>query len=440
MRPPRLGKSRRSNRFPGRASRPSVEAMERRELLATGPTIWTVNSLTDVGRGKGQSGDLLYCILKADADDNPAGDTIEFSTKVFNKPKTITVVDGELHLSNPLGTQIITGGKSKVTIAGSTTHGSGSVLGVLQGVSAQIYSLTITGGNSQTNGGGVANDGSLSIVGSTITGNTVTTLAAQGGGGGIDNGPDGTLTIYQTTVAGNSTDPGDAALDDSGGGILNDGILSIFDSTVSGNTAADMGGGVANSGTGLLAMVNDTVTANSSGFGGGGVYNLGGLTAINSTIVSNSSIQQGPPIGGGLLNDVGGTLILQNSIVSQNSDIFETVESPDDIMNLSTILLADSGDNLIGVISGASDGLANGVDGNIVGVTDPMLGPLANNGGPTETMAELAGSPALGAGNAAYVNDLLFFGPPPTDQRGSGYNRIVDGLVDIGAYQDQAES
>src|SRR5262249_61552539 len=76
--------------------------------------------------------------------------------------------------------------------------------------------------------------------------------------------------------------------------------------------------------------------------------------------------------------------------------------------------------------------LTNGVNGNQVGTRanpiDPLLGPLQDNGGPTQTMAPLPGSPALGAGSTANA--------PATDQR--GLPRVVDGLIDIGAYQTQA--
>jgi hypothetical protein len=85
--------------------------------------------------------------------------------------------------------------------------------------------------------------------------------------------------------------------------------------------------------------------------------------------------------------------------------------------------------NLVGV----GGGLTNGFNGNIVGVTNPMLGPLANNGGPTQTMALLAGSFALAAGKVSLVPAGTIY-----DQRGPGYARIVAGSVDIGAYEYQS--
>src|SRR5262249_34310098 len=88
--------------------------------------------------------------------------------------------------------------------------------------------------------------------------------------------------------------------------------------------------------------------------------------------------------------------------------------------------------NLIGDGTGMT-GLVNGVNGNQVGTAanpiDPRLGPLADNGGPTLTHALLPGSPAIDAGNNAYATDF--------DQRGPGFPRIVNGLIDIGAFEFQ---
>src|SRR5262249_47649459 len=143
----------------------------------------------------------------------------------------------------------------------------------------------------------------------------------------------------------------------------------------------------------------------------------GTVVVSNSTITGNSASK----FGGGISSpsDVG--LALNNSIVATNSapsgpDLFGT---------------ADPGNNdLIGNGSGLS-GLVNGVNGNLVGTAatpiDPRLAPLGNNGGPTQTMALLSGSPALGAGAADGVTT--------TDQR--GFARVVNGQVDIGAFEDQ---
>src|SRR5207249_10213003 len=68
---------------------------------------------------------------------------------------------------------------------------------------------------------------------------------------------------------------------------------------------------------------------------------------------------------------------------------------------------------------------------------NPLLGPLANNGGPTQTMALLPGSPAINAGDNAAIVNPPFSGPPFTDQRGLGFNRIVIATVDMGAFESR---
>src|SRR5439155_2067494 len=86
-----------------------------------------------------------------------------------------------------------------------------------------------------------------------------------------------------------------------------------------------------------------------------------------------------------------------------------------------------SASNLVG--TGGSGGLTNGVNGNQVGVSNPGLGSLVNNGGPTQTIALLPGSPAIDHGGNAYVN------AGETDQR--GLTRIMNGTVDVGAFEVQ---
>ena len=92
--------------------------------------------------------------------------------------------------------------------------------------------------------------------------------------------------------------------------------------------------------------------------------------------------------------------------------------------------------NLIG--TGGSGGLVNGVNGNQVGVANPGLGPLAYYGGPTQTIDLLPGSPAIEAGSNALAVDPTTGQPLTTDQRGTGFLRIINGTVDIGAYQLQS--
>jgi hypothetical protein len=145
------------------------------------------------------------------------------------------------------------------------------------------------------------------------------------------------------------------------------------------------------------------------------------MTVISSTIADNHVGSGG---AGGL--DVvpqfpGTTTTLDNTIVALNTT--GSGSTPSDIAGTGTVT-SSSAYNLIG--TGGSGGLTNGVNGNQVGVANPGLGALANNGGPTQTMALLAGSPALDAGSGAATTD--------TDQRGVPRGSVLD----IGAYQATA--
>ena len=172
-------------------------------------------------------------------------------------------------------------------------------------------------------------------------------------------------------------------------------------------------------------LVNDTFADNSAAdYGGGFVVDHTTVTAINLTIVDNS-ITDNTASGGGLGVSSGataGTVHLYNSIIALNTDYGG---APDDIFGT----VADgSSYNLIG--TGGSGGLTNGVDHNQVGLTELYLGELADNGGPTETIAVLPGSPAIGAGSST----IPMITVPTVDQRGVA--RPPDS-IDVGAYQDR---
>jgi hypothetical protein len=231
------------------------------------------------------------------------------------------------------------------------------------------------------------------------------------------------MQISDSTVSGNAIVGAESS--GNGCGIYNSktGSLTVMNSTLSDNHAKVFGGGIINDG-GNAVLVNCTV-ANNTAAVGGGLATGGSMTLINTTVSGNSTRSGNP--GGGIFSGVG-TLTLSNCIVAGNFTQSATGVMASDIAG--AVDTSHSGFNLIG--TGGSGELVNGDNGNIVGVADPKLGPLADNGGPTLTLALLPGSAAIDAGSNA-----LAVGPDgkplQSDQRGR--QRIVGRSVDMGAYE-----
>lgn len=234
----------------------------------------------------------------------------------------------------------------------------------------------------------------------TFTGLTISNGSNFGSGGGIYI-PAGTVNVIGCTISGNQAMGGGTAA-----GIYSAGMLNVTNSTISGNlNTTGNGGGITNAG-GTTNVTNSTISGNSGNANGGGIYNFGGGTVnvTNSTIVGNTAIVNGNGRGGGIQNS-GGTVTVKNSIIAMNSS---TDTGPD--VNGTFV---SAGFNLIGKTDG-STGFTAATDqtGTIASPLDPVLAPLANNGGPTTTHAPIAGSPAVDKGSEATP-------PLTTDQRGS---------------------
>src|SRR5262249_15056156 len=132
----------------------------------------------------------------------------------------------------------------------------------------------------------------------------------------------------------------------------------------------------------------------------------------------------------GGLDVIAGTATLDNTLVALNTNGTGTGAPASDIAGS---VAAASAFNLIG--TGGAGGLTDGVNGNQVGVANPGLGMLADNGGPTQTIALLPGSPAIDRGSNALAVDPSTGQPLTTDQRGPGFVRIFNNIVDIGAFE-----
>jgi len=343
------------------------------------------------------AGSLRDAILNA-----CSGNTITFNPGLTSGgPATITLTSNELVINKNL--TITAPGANLLTVRRSSAAGTPDfrVFNVTSGT-VNIQGLTISNGSGDVSGGGIKNLGALTLTNCSISGNTSTV----GGGGIVNESQNGTatLTIISSTVSGNTSPSfGAGILNSSGVGTA---ALNIINSTISGNSGTSFGGGIYNSSTpgpALLNITNSTITGNSAGSTAGGIFNAGnGGTAnlsLKNTIVSDNS---GPGPGPDVFNF--------NGTVSGSNNLIET-----------TTGYTISGSNNIHV--------------------DPMLEKdgtgepvLKSNGGPAQTHKLLVASPAINAGSNALALDHNN-AALTTDQRGTGFPRLVNSTVDIGAFE-----
>jgi len=322
----------------------------------------------------------------------------------------------------PFNLEIMGSGAKTTIVDAGGVNGQALVVGSEPKVPVRVSRMTFRGGAGPVDGGGVYNCfGTLTVIDSLITHNRIRHGGGSFGyGAGIYNCPSSTLTLINTTVSRNSAEVG--------GAICNGGTLTIINSTFRGNVARHhRGGAIGNYGT--LTVTNSTFSENIArdggrgSFGGGilngGLFHSRGTVAINNSTLSGNTAREG--IGGGIFNVKGSTVVLQNSIVANNKsgNCHGAVTS--------------NGYNL------SSDSTCHFASTGDVNNTDPKLGKLRNNGGPTQTMALLPESPAIDTGNPGGCTDnhghLL-----KTDQRGKPRPDKEDsGACDRGSYERQKD-
>ena len=216
----------------------------------------------------------------------------------------------------------------------------------------------------------------------------------------------GEVMILNSTLSGNS-----AGQEAAGGGISspsffkNPGSITVINSTISGNSASAAGGGISADWTGLT-IVNSTISSNSAGAYGGGIASGLGVMIVNSTVSGNSAATCSGVCGGTV--EIGNTILNANAAGNIHGSVTSRGYN----------VCSDDGG---GLLSGPGDQIN----------TDPLLGPLQDNGGPTFTHALLPGSPAIDAG------DPNFTPPPFYDQRGPNFVRVFNGRIDIGSFEKQ---
>ena len=324
----------------------------------------------------------------------------------------------------------------------SQNHGGGSGGAIFNRGVLDIAESVLSDNTSGGHGGAIDHRGAtLSAAGSTFSGNE-----AAGAGGAIDIWTHGATKITDSTLSNNSARYG-GAIDN----LFS--TLTVTNSALFGNSANYGAGGAIDSLLGTVQLTNSTVSGNSANGSGGGICNYGGpLEITNSTLTANRADADGDGwgVGGGLYNSSSSSFpdpALNNTLLAGNMRGAAGSDNPDDIYG--TVDPASS-HNLIGDAVTAG-GLTHGANGNIVGnagsgtidiatVLDPNL---AHNGGPTLTHALVAGSLAINAGDNSKAVDAdgnpLVHDQRGEDEEGEGFDRIVDGAVDIGAFEVQPQ-
>jgi hypothetical protein len=414
--------------------RPFLEVLEGR----TAPAVFMVNTFDDTveasrdGSGLDAAGNISLRSAVMATNDLGGDNTVVLSGGTYNL--TIPPVQGggdeggHLNVGMGLTNNNVTfdGATDGATIIDANNLDHAVDVGFF--CSATLSHLTVQNGTG-TFGGDVGNSGRLTIDSSTITGGTATF-----GGGVFSNG--GTLTITNSTLSSNGTSGTtwggglfaqgatvtltyDSLVNNSGsfgvGLFLNGGTATITGSTIANNSATTWGGGIYNQ-AGTITLTNDTI-ANNSANAGGGIYTFGSgavITLTNCTIAGNSCSGFNNE-GGGIYQGIGDpTTILKNTIVALN-----TADEGPDIDGAIT----SQGHNLVGNSKDASGFVDSDFVGTADNPIDPLLGPLQDNGGPTQTMALQQGSLAIDNGDPD--------GAPALDQRGVAR----DAFPDIGAYE-----
>jgi predicted outer membrane repeat protein len=299
-----------------------------------------------------------------------AGGTIDFTNTI--RGQSIVLTNGEIFIGGAL--TLMGPGASNLTISGNGSN--------------RVFQIVTLSGRCVMTGLTIANGRSL----------------GPGGAGVLTRG---TLILENCAFNNNRTAGSGGAVHS----FSSDGRVIVDGCTFSANSADGWGGAIYSGFRGIVTLTNSTLSDNSAAQGGG-IYSeqLGTLTLIHCTLRGNAAIA-----GGGIFN-FSGSVTIGHTLLSKGTNGINYWGSSVSITNLGFNLSDDN--------SATNSFIPNA--GNL------LLGPLANNGGPTLTHALLPGSPAIDAGTNMAATDSLY------DQRGPGFRRFVNGRMDIGAYEVQA--
>jgi beta-glucanase (GH16 family) len=368
-----------------------------RRVLFPPPTELVVTTLDDSGPGS------LREAVSLIADDG----LITFDPALAGG--TIGLTSGQLVVDRSV--TIDASAASGVIVSGSN---SSRVFEIGAGITVSMNDLIVADGAGAPQGGGILNFGTLNLDRVVVRNNTETSAGPANfefGGGGIYNGAGAMLNLTDSTVADNAT------LNQPGGGVYGffGSTLNITRSTISGNAAVtDVAGGMRSLGD--ATIVNSTFSGNvSTAWHGGAVFHTDGqLTVTNSTFTGNSA--PGGTAAGIVVATFGGgtpNLTLTNTILA----------NPVGGLNCAIENQGGAGTITSGGHNIDDDGSCNLTALGDQPFTNPLLDPLADNGGPTLTHALLPGSPAIDAADSGVC--------PATDQRGVAR----DAACDVGSFE-----
>jgi hypothetical protein len=424
--------------MPRRTRRPAqFHPLESRRLL----TAYLVNTLADTTDAADNLTTLREAVTQANASAGP--DTIAFAPALTGAIK-LDPGQGQLGITDAL---TLTGPGAPVLSIDA--QNASRIFDIAPAVTAAISNLTLTNGRApiQQDGGGIRNAGTLTLAGVVLShnvggdgGTSVSTLGPAGGNGGaIDNA--GTLTVRDSAILDNAAGRGADGLDafdfgglggrgGDGGAIYNEdgATLTLLNSTLARNKAGDGGDG-----GNVSPFFGGEGGRGGNGGSGGGVANAGAATLVNVTLTANASGNGGfggtgatfgrPGFygdGGGLYND-GTSFKVGNTLAAKNDPGAATPDASGAFSSL--------GHNLIAVADGSTGWLASDKTGTDFQPVDAKLGDVNYHGGPTPTVAVLAGSPAIDSGDAALADANAL----ATDQR--GYVRKYAAAIDVGALE-----
>lgn len=350
-------------------------------------------------------------------------DTVSFDPNVFSTAKSITLTGAEIAINDAI--TVAGPGAALLAINGNNAGRIFNTISAPTNSVVTIQGVTLTGGNgigaSPNSRGGaiVAGSQQIFLTDSVVTGNK----AGVGGAIGFSTFGAGRLNLQRSTISNNIATQFSGAVD-----FVNSGGFTIENSTLSGNQSSADGGAIGVFGTLYVGLIrNSTISGNIAAGSGGAISLYSSLTPatlsiVNSTIANNTS----GGIKGGAVAAEGSkaaAVVLDSSIVSNN---LHTGGSNPDFNTASTVTANFSA---VGSKNGAATFVADATTTTLLG-QNFKLGTLADNGGPTQTIALLSGSPLINAGSN--TASLAF------DQRGFGFARVSGGLPDIGAFEFQS--